>query len=141
MRRDGSGLRKLTDNASLTPKAFGASSDPVWAPDGSRILFVQAQVIDDAFGLDLWTIRPDGTAWPPVAGRTEVWEEQPGWGSRTAQVSSCSATARSWGVVTLMFEAGASTTRTLPPARSTSQASSVAVASTSSPTSSARRSA
>ena len=81
VRRDGSGLRKLTDNPSLTPKAFAASSDPAWAPDGSRILFTQAQVIDDAFGLDLWTIRPDGTGMAPVAGHTEAWEEQPGWGS------------------------------------------------------------
>ena len=81
VRRDGKGLRKLTDNPSLTPKAFAASSDPVWAPDGSRILFTQAQVIDDEFGLDLWTIRPDGTGMAPVAGHTEVWEEQPGWGS------------------------------------------------------------
>src|SRR6185503_7361163 len=37
-----------------------------------------------------------------------------------------SASARSWGVVTLKLAAGDSTTRTVPPARSTSQASSVA---------------
>ena len=80
VRRDGKGLRKLTDNASLTPKRFAASSDPAWAPDGSRILFVQAEVIDDAFGLDLLSIRPDGTGMAPVAAHTEVWEEQPDWG-------------------------------------------------------------
>ena len=43
-----------------------------------------------------------------------------------------SASARSWGVVTLKLAGEDSTTRTRPPARSTSQASSVACASTSS---------
>src|SRR5919109_721892 len=51
VRADGTGLRNLTDNPSLTPNALEASSDPAWAPDGSRILFIQAQIIDDAFGL------------------------------------------------------------------------------------------
>jgi anti-sigma B factor antagonist len=46
--------------------------------------------------------------------------------------SSSSATRRSSGVVTLRFSRGASTTRTVPPSDSTSDASSVAAASTSS---------
>ena len=49
--------------------------------------------------------------------------------------------ARSCGVVTLKLAGVDSTTRTVPPVRSTSQASSVAWASTSSPASSARWSA
>jgi Tol biopolymer transport system component len=80
VRPDGSGLRNLTNNASLTHKTFEASSDPAWAPDGSRILFIQAEIIDDAFGLDLWSIRPDGTDMHPVE-HTPVWEDQPAWGS------------------------------------------------------------
>jgi TolB protein len=80
VRPDGTGLHNLTDNASLTPKLLEASSDPAWAPDGSRILFIQAQIIDDAFGLDLYSIRPDGTDRRLVA-HTAVWEDQPAWGS------------------------------------------------------------
>jgi Tol biopolymer transport system component len=80
VRPDGTGLRNLTDNPSLTPKVLEASSDPAWAPDGSRILFIQAQIIDDAFGLDLYSIRPDGTGMHAVE-HTAVWEDQPAWGS------------------------------------------------------------
>jgi TolB protein len=80
VRRDGTALRNLTDNPSLTPKTLQASSDPAWAPDGSRILFVQAQVIDDAFGLDLYSIRPDGTG-RALVEHTPEWEDQPAWGS------------------------------------------------------------
>ena len=54
--------------------------------------------------------------------------------SRIARASSISATRRSSGVVTLMFSSLARTTITRPPARSISQASSVAAASTSSAT-------
>jgi TolB protein len=80
VRPDGTGLRNLTDNPSLTPKLLEASSDPAWAPDGSRILFIQAQIIDDAFGLDLYSIRPDGTG-RTLVQRTPEWEDQPAWGS------------------------------------------------------------
>jgi Tol biopolymer transport system component len=80
VRPDGGGLRNLTGNASLTPQTLEASSDPAWAPDGSRILFIQAEIIDDAFGFDLWSIRPDGTDMR-VVDHTPVWEDQPAWGS------------------------------------------------------------
>src|SRR4051794_2654928 len=80
VRPDGTGLRNLTDNPSLTPKTLEASSDPAWAPDGSRILMIQAQIIDDAFGLDLYSIRPDGTG-RTLVEHTPEWEDQPAWGS------------------------------------------------------------
>jgi Tol biopolymer transport system component len=80
VRSDGTGLRNLTHNPSLTPNTLAASFDPTWAPDGSRILFQQAEIIDDAFGFDLWSIRPDGTDMHPVE-HTAVWEDQPAWGS------------------------------------------------------------
>jgi Tol biopolymer transport system component len=80
VRPDGKALRNLTDNATLTPKRLSFSSDPAWAPDGSRILFTQAGIFDDAFSLDLWSVRPDGTDMKPVAGHTEAWEDQPAWG-------------------------------------------------------------
>src|SRR5207248_1724235 len=50
---------------------------------------------------------------------------------RDHRPSSTAASSRSAGVVTLMLLVGESITRTVPPTRSTSQASSVAVASTS----------
>src|SRR4029079_15423081 len=68
VRPDGTALRNLTDNPTLTPKRLSFSSDPAWAPDGSRILFTQAGIFDDAFSLDLWSVRPDGTDMKPVAG-------------------------------------------------------------------------
>src|SRR5439155_7365307 len=55
-------------------------------------------------------------------------------------LSSASASSKSTGRVTFRLSAGASTTRTEPPAASTSEASSVAAASTWSGTSRARRS-
>ena len=64
----------------------------------------------------------------PLRRRVVLVEAQVG--VVVGQHSRLSATARSCGVVTLKFAAGDSTTRTLPPARSTSQASSVACART-----------
>ena len=83
---------------------------------------------------------------PPIPSRPE---SRPGGGADERQPpaharrspSSSSATRRSCGVVTLKFSGVDSTTRTVPPARSTSQASSVAWASVAASTSSARSSA
>jgi TolB protein len=80
VRRNGTGLRNLTDNPSLTHKVLEASSDPAWAPDGSRILFNQAQIIDDMFGFDLYSIRPDGTD-RTLVEHTPEWEDEPAWGT------------------------------------------------------------
>jgi Tol biopolymer transport system component len=80
VRPDGTGLRNLTNNPSLTPKLLEASSDPAWAPDGSRILFNHAHVVDDAFGFDLFSIRPDGTG-RTLVEYTPAWEDEPAWGS------------------------------------------------------------
>ena len=44
------------------------------------ILFIQAQIIDDAFRLDLYSIRPDANG-RTLVQHTAVWEEQRAWGS------------------------------------------------------------
>lgn len=77
---DGSGLHNLTNNPPNTPNHFEGSSDPAWAPDGSRIMLVEDQIIDGEFGLDLYTIRPDGTN-RQLVQHTTAWEDQPAWGS------------------------------------------------------------
>lgn len=62
-----------------TPQ-FEVSSDPTWAPDGSRILFVHFEIVDGEFLADLWTVRPDGSD-RAVLARTPEFEDQPDWES------------------------------------------------------------
>jgi hypothetical protein len=57
-----------------------ASSDPTWAPVGSRILFVHYEIAADEFHADLWTVRPDGSD-RAVLARTPQIEDQPDWES------------------------------------------------------------
>jgi Tol biopolymer transport system component len=83
---DGSGLTRITHNPSTS--AFGKgteptrelSTDPVWSPDGSTIMFVQVSGLGEATVRRLYTIRPDGSALTLVsASFTGV--DQPDWGS------------------------------------------------------------
>ena len=55
------------------------STDPVWAPDGSRILFVHTQIVHGVFSCDLQTIAPDGGA--QVVAETPECEDEPDWES------------------------------------------------------------
>jgi Tol biopolymer transport system component len=89
---DGSGRRNLTRNPissavgscqserDCTGLVAQFSTDPVWAPDGSRILFVHTQLVDGVFSCDLQTIRPDGSARRVVAATPEC-EDEPDWES------------------------------------------------------------
>lgn len=43
-------------------------------------MFIQDQIIDGQFGLDLYTIRPDGTD-RRLVRHTDAWEDQPAWGT------------------------------------------------------------
>ena len=40
----------------------GGSADPVWSPDGKKILFLSAHAEGGEFGIGLATMNPDGTA-------------------------------------------------------------------------------
>ena len=56
MDADGGHLENITDNF-----RNGGSSDPVWSPDGKKILFLSAHVEGGEFGIGLATMNPDGT--------------------------------------------------------------------------------
>lgn len=84
---DGGHLRTLTQDAGLvgigSDKAFvySESFNPVWSPDGRRILFVHASyTAADGFEMGLQTILPDGSGRAWVSSlRGE--EHQPEWGT------------------------------------------------------------
>jgi TolB protein len=59
----------------VTGFAASVSYDPVWSPDGSRIVFVsQADGTDD-----VWVINPDGTEpWNYTKNKWE-WDKRPSW--------------------------------------------------------------
>jgi len=56
MDADGGHLENITDNF-----RNGGSGDPVWSPDGEKILFLSAHVEGGEFGIGLATMNPDGT--------------------------------------------------------------------------------
>ena len=57
MDADGSNLKNITDNF-----RNGGSGDPVWSPDGKKILFLSAHFEGGEFGIGLATMNPDGSA-------------------------------------------------------------------------------
>jgi TolB protein len=86
---DGSGLTRITHNPPTSSFGKGTeptrelSTDPVWSPDGSTIMFVQVSGLGDSTVRRLYTIRPDGSALTLVsASFTGV--DQPDWGSNQA---------------------------------------------------------
>jgi TolB protein len=54
---DGQHLTNITDN-----RCKAGSSDPVWSPNGKKILFWSSHVEDGEFGSALATMNPDGSA-------------------------------------------------------------------------------
>jgi Tol biopolymer transport system component len=54
---DGQHLTNITDN-----RCQSGSADPVWSPDGKKILFMQVHAISGGFGFGLATMNPDGSA-------------------------------------------------------------------------------
>jgi Tol biopolymer transport system component len=53
---DGQHLKNITDN-----RSEGGIADPVWSPDGKKILFQQARAFEGGFGFGLAKMKPDGT--------------------------------------------------------------------------------
>lgn len=77
IRRDGTHLRNLTRNKNGKQGA----SDPVYSPDGKRILFVSGDFpADGAPQVGLATMRPDGSKRRRLPG-IPAFEDQPDWRS------------------------------------------------------------
>jgi TolB protein len=53
---DGKNLKNITHNT-----CQAGSADPVWSPNGEKILFIQAHAFSGGFGFDLAKMNPDGT--------------------------------------------------------------------------------
>jgi Tol biopolymer transport system component len=70
MNADGSGVRKLTDNAPAW------DDFPAWSPDGRKIVFMRWQT--DRYAWDLWTMNADGTGERRLTA-TEDWDFHPAW--------------------------------------------------------------
>lgn len=83
---DGSGLTRITHNPPTSSFGKGTeptrelSTDPVWSPDGSAIMFVQVSGLGDSTVRRLYTIRPDGSALTLVSS-SFTGVDQPDWGS------------------------------------------------------------
>src|SRR5919112_1712455 len=74
---DGQHLTNLTDN-----HCFAGSHEPVWSPNGKKILFLSAHAEDGEFGIALATMKPDGTQRhfiTPNPGENQM--HQPDWES------------------------------------------------------------
>jgi len=82
---DGSGLTNVTRNAGVrgignaNAFVFENSSDPVWSPDGTTILFLDGVFDGSDIVAGMATMRPDGTnrAFTPLNG--PGGEHQPDW--------------------------------------------------------------
>jgi Tol biopolymer transport system component len=67
-------IRYLTDNGA----GPGASYNPAWSPDGSRIVF--AESVDDATTpADLWTMRPNGSHRRRFTNTPDTHDFRPSW--------------------------------------------------------------
>ena len=91
VRPDGRGLAKLTHGHGITgigsPNAlqFDGYYDPVWSPDGTKVLLGhQLLEADGSFREGLAMIRPDGSGLDWAAPEVQM-EHQPDWGSAPLQ--------------------------------------------------------
>lgn len=91
---DGSRFKNLTHNRTVINEQtyrVQNSNDPVWSPDGSKILFLDGIFLTTKFKVDLATINPDGSARAfivpqkfrpyPEDGTAQEEEHQPDWES------------------------------------------------------------
>jgi Tol biopolymer transport system component len=82
MRANGKRMVRLTNNPPVTEDRFEFANNPVWSPDGSKILFTQW--LDGGFPLALITIDPDGSD-PTVIVGGDFFQNKADWGPRPSQ--------------------------------------------------------
>ena len=75
VRANGEHLGNLTNNY-----GNGGGRDPVWSPNGRKILFGDARVVNGVFKNGLATMKPDGTRRRFISA-TPMTEHQPDWES------------------------------------------------------------
>jgi Tol biopolymer transport system component len=74
---DGQHLTNIADN-----RCQAGSADPVWSPDGTKILFLSAHAEGGKFGIGLATMNPDGSARHHISPNPGVDEvHHPDWES------------------------------------------------------------
>src|SRR5450755_918120 len=72
-------------NADVVPSGGGrvkqlthdGSADPVWSPDGTKILFLHASTKNGEFFIGLATMKPDGYSISPTGSRSVSDFRQP----------------------------------------------------------------
>jgi Tol biopolymer transport system component len=95
---DGSNLARLTTQ--------GASRDPIWSPDGQRILFAEGWGPD---GPRVMVMRADGSDVEPLAVRYDGWTEPLAWAPDSQQVLVRGGNDRHQCSMLLVSVAGAAT--------------------------------
>lgn len=78
MNADGSDRVKLTDNPPVTRSRFKFANNPVWAPDGTKILYSQWRPA--GFPVRLVTINADGTGKALVVDG-DIFQNKADWGT------------------------------------------------------------
>ena len=79
MNADGTGRKRITNNPVVTASRFQFANNPVWAPDGTRLVYTQW--VDGGFPLRIVTASPDGSNKRVVVGG-DFFQNKADWGAR-----------------------------------------------------------